>query len=651
MLRRLCLISAFLTLLLCLGFNLQAQDGKLSGTVTTATGEPVTYGTVLVFQGDLFRYGGKTDEKGFYSIQPVQPGTYKVQVKYLGNSQTIEGVTINANSTKDLDIQFVGSTDAQVDTVFQLVERPFEGNDPTVGTVTSQEQINAQATRDISTVAALSPGVYQSDQGDQGLSIRGNRTTSNVVYIDGVKVRGQSALPQSSIQQLQVILGGTPAEFGDFTGGVISITTANPAPSFSGNVELVTSEYLDAFGRNLAGIAITGPLITKKVNKGTENEYKTSVLGFFLNGEFDYNRDSDPAALGVYKLQDDVLADLEQRPVQISEDGQSFRSRANFISLDQIDQINTKQNNESLRARGLLRLDFQPADNVLIKAGGNIEYIKNDQWSIANMLYAPDPQSEFEGAYYRAFLRFQQSFPGNENSAVRNFFYSVQGDYSLYERNFQHSVHRDNFFDYGYVGKFTFDEIPFYGYNTAPDEISSSPYWRTLGYGFTNLAFDGTDSKNPVFANHNQAMFDYVEANGGPTLRDLNEFAFRQGILNGSGSRSVYSLFSGLGANAGSYQKFAFEQYRLSGQATAEIKGHNLKAGFEFEQRVERSYFLATRSLWGWMRQYANFHLLNLEDNPDLFEYVTRDGEWQDTVIVPRRYSGDDQQNFDARLR
>ncbi|MEL7340365.1 MAG: carboxypeptidase regulatory-like domain-containing protein, partial [Bacteroidota bacterium] len=319
MLRRLCLISAFLTLLLCLGFNLQAQDGKLSGTVKTEDGEPVTFGTVLVFQGDLFRYGGQTDEKGFYSIQPVQPGTYKVRVKFLGGTQTIEGVTVNTNQTKNLDITFVSQA-GNVDTVFQYVERPFEGNDPTVGTITNQEQINAQATRDIATVAALSPGVYQSDQGDQGLSIRGNRTTSNVVYIDGVKVRGQSALPQSSIQQLQVILGGTPAEFGDFTGGVISITTANPAPKFSGNVELVTSEYLDAFGRNLAGVAITGPLITKRVNKDTENEYKTSVLGFFLNGEFDYNRDADPAALGVFKLQDDVLADLEQRPVQISED-------------------------------------------------------------------------------------------------------------------------------------------------------------------------------------------------------------------------------------------------------------------------------------------------------------------------------------------
>lgn len=650
MLRRLSIITAFLSAILLLGFEAHAQDGKLAGTVLNPSGEPAAFAQVLVFQGDLFRYGGQTDEEGTFSIQPIQAGTYRVEARFLGNKKAIEGVTINPNQTRNLTLSFDEEAVAQLDVVEIFEERAFEGNDPIVGTTVSNEQIVNNAVRDISTMAALSPGVYQSDQGSEGLVIRGQRSSGNVYYIDGVKVRGQTALPQSSIQQLQVILGGTPAEFGDFTGGVISITTANPASSFSGNLELVTSEYLDAYGRNLAGFAVTGPLITKTQNKGTENEYKTSLLGFFLNGELDYNRDSDPAALGVYQLDDAVLTDLQQTPVQISEDGQSFRSRANYITGEQIQSIKAKTNNESLRARALVRFDFQPANSVLIKAGGNVEYIKTDQWGIGNMLFAPDNKSEFEGAYYRAFLRFQQSFSGG-NSAVRNLFYSIQADYSLYQRRFQHSVHRENFFDYGYVGKFDFDVVPFYGYFNSPDEVSSSPYWRTVGYGFDNLSFDGTDTRNQILANHNQVMFDYAAANGGPNLSNFNEFAFRQGILNGGGAPGIYSIYSGLGAETGGYNKFDFEQYRVTGQATAEINGHNLKAGFEFEQRVERSYGITARSLWGWMRQYSNFHLLNLEDNPDNFQYITVDGEFQDTVIVPRRYEEGDQRAFDIALR
>ncbi|MEO0469672.1 MAG: hypothetical protein AAF206_08640 [Bacteroidota bacterium] len=432
---------------------------------------------------------------------------------------------------------------------------------------------------------------------------------------------------------------------------ICSITTANPSSKIAGNLELVTSEFLDPYGRNLAAFSLTGPLITKK-QTFNDVEVKVPVLGFFVNGEFDYNRDSDPAALGIFRVQDDVLADLQQNPVELSPDGLSFLSRANFIGNESIEQIQAKQNNEDLRIRGLARLDFQPTNNILVKLGGNVEYINSDQWGIGSTLFAPDNRSQFEGAYYRGFLRFQQNFKGGENSAVKNLFYSLQGDYSLYQRRFQHRDHGENFFDYGYVGKFEFDEIPVYAFIDDPQStVSSGPHWQTIGYSFQNLRFDGTDTRNQVLANHNNTMFALSQENGGPRLRDLNDFAFRQGILNGFGARGIYSIFSGLGAETGGFSKFDFEQYRLTGQATAEISGHNLKAGFEFEQRVERAYSVNARGLWGWARQYANFHLLNLEDNPDNFVYVTQDGEFQDTVMVPRRYEGSDQRTFDRNLR
>ena len=124
-------------------------------------------------------------------------------------------------------------------------------------------------------------------------------------------------------------------------------------------------------------------------------------------------------------------------------------------------------------------------------------------------------------------------------------------------------------------------------------------------------------------ANYNNTIFNHVAENGVVNLfpglfsfdpivynmTSLNELAFRQGLLNGGGPRGVYSLFSGIGANAGGYSKFDFEQYRLTGQATAEIKGHNLKVGFEFEQRLERAYAIGARGLWGWMRAICQFPL------------------------------------------
>lgn len=645
----------------------QAQDGKLTGRVFGPEGEALSFATIVVKDGELVVKGTNTDDEGRFSINPIQPGNYSVEVRYLTSTKTIENVNVLAGQTRDLDIQ-MGNNDVTIDVV-EIVADELFSKDPAVVETISAGEFKDRATRDVNSMAALTPGVYQSDEGDGGLVIRGGRTTSNVYYIDGIKVRGQTNVPQNAIQQFQVYTGGTPAEFGDFTGGVISITTAAPSSKFSGNVELVSSQFLDPYGHNLGSVNLSGPLITKAIKNDEGKEIgRTSILGFFLGGEVLYDLDQDPAYTGIYGLKGDVLADLQSRPVEIADDNLGFRSRAAFVDSDSWELIERKQNNTSLRARGIARLDFQPTQNIMVKVGGTYEFINTDQWSTANMLFAPDPQSEFEGANYRGWFRFQQTFQGSKGSKIRNLFYSVQADYSLYQRRFQNSVHEDRVFDYGHVGTFTFDEVPIYGYNNNPQDPNySGAYWQQAGFAFDNLQFDPSTSRNPLLANYNTAIFDHVEQNGitnlpfnqffldpSPVVNNLfslNDLAFRQGLLNGNGAPAVYSIFTGLGANSGGYQKFDFEQYRLVGQATAEIEGHNLKAGFEFEQRVERAYSLGARSLWGWMRQYTNFHLLNLETDPSLFEYVVRDGEFQDTVLVPRQYSADDQSTFDANLR
>lgn len=648
MLHRISLIVLFLAIFGQISF---AQDsGKLKGKVLDKAGQPIEYATVLVFDGDLVKYGTQTIADGTFSIQPVSPGTYRVEARFLQGKKSLEDVTVISGQTRDIILNFNDDVTVTLDAVEIFGDPVFE-KDPQVSTTISGQDVINMGTRNVQSVAALTAGVYQSDEGDFSVSIRGARPTSTAYYIDGVKIRGQTTVPQSSIAQFQVITGGTPAEFGDFTGGVISITTANPSSDFSGGIELTTSEYLDAFGRDLVGLSLSGPILTRK-REVEGNVFKTSMLGFFINGELDYNRDQDPAALGIYRLSDELLTDLQTNPVVISEDGQSFRSRANYIRGDEFIPIKAKQNNEALRIRGLGRLDFQPADNVLIKLGGTYEFINTDQWGIGSMLFAPDPQDQFMGNNYRGWFRFQQTFAGGKNSAVRNLFYSIQADYSLYQRRFQNTIHQDRFFDYGYNGKYEFDVTPVYGYiNDPQNSISSSPYWQTIGYAFENLSFDGSDSKNPLLANYNTAIFDYIDQNGSPTINNLNDLAFRQGILNGQGARGVYSILSGIGSNQGGYTKYDFEQFRLMGQATAEIKGHNLKAGFEFEQRAERVYSIGARALWGIMRQYANFHLLNLEDDPANYQYVTRDGQFQDTVIVPLRYSSADQYEFSKKLR
>lgn len=661
-------LSLLFILILALFQTAMAQDGKLAGKVLDEDGQPLAFVSVLVFDGEEYRYGTQTQEDGTFSIQPVTPGTYRVEARFLSRTKTLTDVSVIANQTRNLSISFEATT---IDEVVIYEEKPFETS-PIVGTTLTSEEIINAGTRSVNSLAAISAGVYQSDEGGD-ISIRGARTEATVYYVDGVKVRGSSSVPQQSIAQLQVITGGTPAEFGDFTGGVVNITTANPAPKFSGVGEVVTSQFLDPFGYNLGALTLTGPLITRERRlPDSDRTYKTSVLSFFVNGEFVYAEDSDPAITGIYGLREGLLDSLQADPMIVSPDGLTFRSKANFIDRDDIVELNTKPFNQNLSARGLFRLDFQPVDNVLVKVGGNMNYSEGTNWGVSTSLFSPQNDDRFERRTYRVWARFQQSFPGTENSAIRNFFYTIQADYSGYDgRNFN-AVHQDNFFDYGFIGTYDYDVLPVFQYIDDPqDPISSAPHWRSVGVpAFGNLEFDPSQTRNPLLANYNTSILDHVENNGVPNLffnptvtdptifqlQNLNDLAFRQGLLNGQRPRSVYSIFSGVGTNTASYLQFSFEQFRLTGQATFEIRGHNIKFGGEFEQRSERLWSIRAAGfqggLWGLMRQTTNFHLLNREDDPANFVLQLNEaGEWNDTVLVPLQYSAADQFQFDRNLR
>ena len=62
-----------------------------------------------------------------------------------------------------------------------------------------------------------------------------------------MKVRGGLGVPQGGIEQITVITGGVPAQYGDATGGIISVTTKGPSQNFFGGVEYVTSQLFDKY--------------------------------------------------------------------------------------------------------------------------------------------------------------------------------------------------------------------------------------------------------------------------------------------------------------------------------------------------------------------------------------------------------------------
>jgi len=221
------------------------------------------------------------------------------------------------------------------------------------GTVTS-EQIAKMPNRTANSIATTVGGVFSRD-GERG-RIRGARNDATIMFIDGMRVRGSSNLPAQAIEQVDVILGGVPAQYGDATGGIINVTTRGPSRTFGGGLEVETSQYLDGFGYNRVGFNLNGPLFSKKDEQGNRI---SSLLGFFVAGDLIYRKDGRPVASDIYKAKDDYLTQIEEDPLRPSGLGTGTFPNANYTTFNDLDQIKTTQNTDNWSVSLQGKIDIQ----------------------------------------------------------------------------------------------------------------------------------------------------------------------------------------------------------------------------------------------------------------------------------------------------
>ncbi|HLP22239.1 MAG TPA: carboxypeptidase regulatory-like domain-containing protein, partial [Chitinophagales bacterium] len=324
-------MKKLLTLLaLVIGFYAaHAQNGEISGKVIDENGDGVPVANVVIVdnKGVPTGRGTQTDFDGNYSIKPLSPGKYNIQISYIGyGSQVQQGVVVNADKATFLDIKMKPSSKElqEVEIVSYKVPLIDPGKTSSQNTITSEEIAN-MPTRNVTDIAATTAGAFQADQG-KGINIKGGRDAGTQYYIDGVKVTGVPTMPATAIEQLQVITGGIPAKYGDVTGGIVNITSKGPSPQFNGGVEVQTSQGLDAYGYNLVNGNLTGPIWKQKNTKKT-------IMGFFAAFEYLRQQDQNPSAVGVWQVRPEVLDQLRQSPLIKNESTTGFSLASENITM------------------------------------------------------------------------------------------------------------------------------------------------------------------------------------------------------------------------------------------------------------------------------------------------------------------------------
>jgi outer membrane receptor protein involved in Fe transport len=401
-------------LLLCVGATIAwgATTGAISGMVTDAqTGEAVVGVTVMVVGTSL---GASTDAEGRYTIINVPVGTYTLQFSSVGyGTVEVSNVAVSADLTT-YQSRTLSSQATDIGTTIRVVsETPMVIPDKVSSIqITKSEDILAMPTRGFEQVVGIQAGVVSSIQSFRGgnrsnreavntpeLFVRGGRPIEVAYYVDGFSQQdplsgtSTSSISNNAIQEVAVLSGAFPVEYGHVQSGIVNVVTKSGGDKYSGMAEAVTDQVYD---QNWYSFDFGGPV--PFIDKAT----------FFGSLERRYMGDRAPSAIA-----SDVLP------------GHPDRLPNNWL--------------KGWSATG--KLDYKLSPNINLALGANSS---RDLWS----QYAHSRLFEPEHNFYYNDFNFGSNFKWTHtlNSGT---FYNVSGSYYITERFRGDGVHGENLWAYG----------------------------------------------------------------------------------------------------------------------------------------------------------------------------------------------------------
>ncbi|MFN5323427.1 MAG: TonB-dependent receptor domain-containing protein [Bacteroidota bacterium] len=656
MLRRIYLLTA--AFIVATGVAAIAQTGSIKGKVLDkTTKEPLPFANVIVEINGSQAGGAQTDFDGNFTVKPLQPGRYNIKASFVGyTAAEVTGVLVSADKITFQDMMMgKGAVDITAIDVTAYKNPIIDKGNPSTQTTITQEEIKVAPTRDVKSVAATTAGVYQKDEGDD-VNVRGSRSDATDYYIDGIKVRGSTNLPQSGIEQITVVTGGVPAQYGDATGGIINITTRGPSKEYFGGIEYVTSELFDKYGYNLFGGNISGPILSKK---NAEGKVDRTLLGFFVSGEYQSERDPDPSAIGFYKVKQEVWDDIVAAPLASAIPGTTvFRNKADTLKAWSFEKIDAKQKVKATSYRVSGKLDYSPVQDLNLTVGGSIDHRSSRDWNYSYALFNYDNNAQRIDDTWRVFGRVTQKIGSNaateseaSSSVVKNLYYSVQVDYSKTTSILQDETNEDRYFDYGYLGNYDVIKNLKRTYGAPGTSNLINPYTGdSILYEQVALPGDSLVTYSPAGINtlteaYVNQYFNIANGFGAPGyFQNLTQIRTNGGLRNGDRPASSEGMWIMPGFTYNGYNKNVATQFRVSAQVNGDIKDHAITAGFEYEQRTDRGFGVAPVGLWSIMRLRANEN--NREQDLENPIFIGNN-----TVHYNRKYSGDGTPGFFENVR
>ena len=610
--------SVILVVALLLPVTAWAQNtGKIAGRVTdSSTGDGMP-GAAVVVEGTTL--GAATDVDGNYFIIGVPVGSYTVRASFVGyQTSTLLGVDISAGYTRELDFSL--EPGVELEEIVVEYERPLIQKDALgVPKAVDAEEIVNLPVRGAAEVAKIQAGVV-SKEGSGTLNIRGGRGGEVTYYVDGVK--SGYGVPQSAVQEQEMLIGSINARYGDAMSGIINISTKSGGSNYFGSLEALSSSQFDVYGYNLASFTIGGPVLEDKV-------------GFFLSGEYSGWADRDPRNKSTLQLTDAQIDDLWSAPMgflvtaedgsesvvaipaslahdatlAVNDDGTPDLSSGGLVFSDgttiAVSEGSTVALNPLSRAEQLTAADFTESYKKRMRANDNITLSGNLTWNVIENgrlrvggtyrnfqgqgsstwreIFSPQSFNRYDNHQYSAYATWTQYLS-------QNTFYQIQGSWRSY-------------FNESYDPRFGRSYADFWNYADI-----DHPVHATIA-GYKNLSYI-TETR--------------IDDHGTPDdPSDDTEFTvevpqFKRRYTDGLNIsvETTAGLVGIVGGGRHGYSKSNGHIYRVNASATTQLGLNQIEFGAEYETSVGRGWGINTNRL---ARVFADGNPENIaSDDPDL---------------------------------
>ena len=212
-----------------------AQGGVVPGVTVTIVGVTSSYSRNVT-----------ADDKGFYRVLQVPPGTYVVSTAATAGfgGTKVEGVIVSLGKATALDVTVqAGSVAAVVDINASDAARLDPADTKVQTNITSKQIDSLPKGTNFASLLKLSPATRQ-EALSGGYQVDGASGSENIFIIDGQEVSNfrtgvlntNNNLPFTFVQEVQVKTSGFEAEFGGATGGVVNVVTKGGNNQWHGDV-------------------------------------------------------------------------------------------------------------------------------------------------------------------------------------------------------------------------------------------------------------------------------------------------------------------------------------------------------------------------------------------------------------------------------